>query len=135
MDDNQRLHKIIIQEARKLLEKRDKNLKSIAYDLAEEMGLRKAYYGAMKTFDGTVGDVEVSIEYHGSGDSLTVYGSPKSELPSDDNTVRLMFKSKGEYKANLKDGKDLGSFSYSSPSNLKNKLKDLVNQNTRILPE
>ncbi len=131
MDDNQRLHKIIIQEARKLLEEEeDKNLKSIAYDLAQEMGLRKAYHGAMKTFDGTVGDVEVSIEYYGSSNDLIVYGSPKSELPSDDNTVRLVFKSRDEYKANLKNGEDLGSFSYSSTTNLKNKLKDLVNQNT-----
>lgn len=130
MDDNQRLRKIIIQEARKLLEKKDKNLKSIAYDLAQEMGLRKAYHGATKTFDGTVGDVEVSIEYHGSSNNLVVYGSPKSEIPSDDNTVHLLFKSKDEYKAGLKNGEDLISFNYSSPSRLKNKLKDLVNQNT-----
>jgi len=130
MGDKERLRKIIIQEARKLLEKEDEDLKTIAYDLAQEMGLRKAYHGAMKTFDGAVGDVEVSIEYHGSTNDLAVYGSPKSELPSDDNTVRLVFKSGGEYKANLKNGEDLGSFSYSSASSLKNKLKDLVNQNT-----
>ena len=130
MDDNQRLRKIIIQEARKLLEKKNKNLKSIAYDLAQEMGLRKAYHGAMKTFDGTVENVEVSIEYHGSSNNLVVYGSPKSELPSDDNTVRLIFKSKDEYEAGLKNGEDLSNFNYSSPSNLKNKLQDLVKQNT-----
>jgi len=129
MSERRRLRKIIIQEACKLLEKEDEDLKTIAYDLAEEMGLRKVYHGAMKAFDGAVGDVEVSIEYHGSTNDLAVYGSPKSELPSDDNTVRLVFKSEGEYKANLKNGEDLGSFSYSSASNLKNKLKDLVSQN------
>ena len=130
MDDNQRLRKIIIQEARKLLEKKDKNLKSIAYDLAEEMGLRKAYHGATKTFDGTVGDVEVSIEYHGSGDSLIVYGSPKSELPSDDNTVRLVFKSMDNYEAKLKSGGDLSSFDYVSPSKFKGRFVKLVKNNT-----
>lgn len=130
MSERRRLRKIIIQEAHKLLEREDEDLKSIAYDLAEEMGLRKAYHGAMRTFDGTVGDAEVSIEYHGSGDSLIVYGSPKSELPSDDNTVRLVFKSKDKYEAKLKNGEDLSSFDYVSPPKFKSRFVKLVKNNT-----
>lgn len=128
MGEKNKLRSIIKEEVRNILREEKSELKKISYDLAKEMNLYSAYHGAVKTFDGNWNDIEVSIEYHGSGDDLTVFGSPKDKLPSRKNTVQLFFNSPNEYEAILKDGTELGTFSYNSPSSLVEKLKDLVDE-------
>lgn len=130
MREKRKLRRIIKEEVKKLLKEEKSRLKQISYNLAEEMGLRSAYHGAVKTFDGNWNGVEVSIEYHGSGNDLTVFGSPKGQLPSSTNTVQFLFESSDKYGAVLKDGTKLGEFSYTSASSLAERLKKLVEENS-----
>lgn len=101
-------------------------LLEVAYDLREYFGLYKSFLGGFKKFDGYWNDLDITIQYNTSGDSLQVFVSPKFNPPTGSNVVEIDFTSTSKYKAREKGGDSLGSFSYDTPSKFGEKIKSLV---------
>lgn len=131
MKFDDRLKQIIREEISReyrRINPKDSEMLEIAYDLREYFGLYSSYHGGFKKFDGHWDDMDITIQYHGSGDRLEVYVSPKFNAPTKSKIVEIEFTSTSKFEANIKDGKDLGSHSYANPSSFGSKIKTLLNK-------
>lgn len=120
-----KIKKVIKEELSDILSEDEKSLKDIAYEFSRKMGLRKAYYGAFISFDGSWNDLQVSVEYNGSHSSLEVYVSPKFNPPGNSQVMVFGFDSPSEYSVKEKGGENLGSYKYTSVDNFLSKIKEI----------
>lgn len=106
------LKRLIKEEMEKVKGKTSK-LKKIAYDIGNEMGLRKAYHGAFLSFDGKWKDLDISVEYNGSHGTLKVNVSPKFNPPTNSQVLDITFDENLDYI--VKRGSEkISSHNYSS---------------------
>lgn len=109
-------------------------LKEIAYEIKEHAGLWKGYLGAFLKFDGKFDNMDITVEYDGSNDTLKVFASPKFNPPTNTNVVKAIFTSENRYQVKNNSGEKIGSHNYTSASALLKKLKsklDLKNERLR----